>query len=171
MLGCLCRKKLVQVYSGMPCRKELLSDLKINGHLVLITGVDGVLETLRFSPLFLFLFNPTAPVLGLFDQMEMLRKYDINKKMIFWRWPLSPRGTARSCCCFWFLWQEECQDLSLCHNLCIEGSWQTWQYVALLPGSTRTNKSANHGYGRETWKTNSRSEMVWGSHPPLHLKK
>ena len=83
MLGCLCRKKRVQVYSGMPCRKELLSDLKINGHLVLITGVDGVLETLRFSPLFLFLFNPTAPVLGLFDQMEMLLRYDINKKMIF----------------------------------------------------------------------------------------
>ena len=71
MLGCLCRKKRVQVYSGMPCRKELLSDLEINGHLVLITGVDGVLETWRFSPLFLFLFNPTAPVLGLFDQMEM----------------------------------------------------------------------------------------------------
>ena len=45
MLGCLCRKKRVQVYSALQWRKELLSDLKINGHLVLITGVDGVLET------------------------------------------------------------------------------------------------------------------------------
>ena len=83
MLGCLCRKKPVEVYSGMPCRKELLSDLKINGHLVLITGVDGVLETLRFSPLFLFLFNPTAPVLGLFDQMWCYEDTILTRRWYF----------------------------------------------------------------------------------------
>ena len=77
----LCCKKRVQVYSGMPWRKELLSDLKINGHLVLVTGVDGVLET--FSPLFLFLFNPTAPVLGLFDQMWCYEDTILTRRWYF----------------------------------------------------------------------------------------